>query len=194
MGNTLEQRPFESFQLRRDNILFGLTSRWLHDFAKQGINVFQRNMVVASLASGPTHNVVLEELNENEGSDAEPDFEQLEDLVWANREKAIKRREKRKLWKDMEVFFSNKPVKSSKSKKEGGRRRVPKEVEVVENEEMLIAIHNEILKGKNVLTDSLEARARRVWNIGKQVGLRSKGLEEATVNRLKLQLSEQQAG
>ena len=65
---------------------------------------------------------------------------------------------------------------------------------MVENEEMLIVIHNEILKGKNVLTDSLEARARRVWNIGKQVGLRSKGLEEATVNRLKLQLSEQQAG
>jgi hypothetical protein len=149
--------------------------------------------------SRPTHNVVLEELYENEmesmdqhteGPDTQPGFEQLKDLFWANRENQIKKREKRRSWRDIEELYRGKSMKSSTSKKKGGRRRTPKEVEVLENEESLIAFHNEILKDKHILADSLEVRARRVWSIGKQVGLRSKGLEEAIVNRLKVQLAE----
>ena len=103
----------------------------------------------------------------------------------------MKRSENRKSWRDLEELYSDKSEKVLKAKKKRGRRRTPRDVQVVENEEDLIRARNEILKGRGDQSDSLEARARRVWSIGKLVGLKSKGVEEAAVNRLMIQLSKQ---
>ena len=117
-------------------------------------------------------------------------IESPEEQWWANniknRKKNLKIEEKKRLWKDLEEIYNSKAVKSGKAKKKVGRRREPKEIEVVSNEEEIIASHNEIFRGSPNLGESLEERARRVWNIGKQVGLKCKA-----VQKLKKQLSEQ---
>jgi hypothetical protein len=153
-----------------------------------------------SKEKSPAQGVILEELNEDLDDSVDlgineargvSEFSLLEDQNWSKEEKNMMRKEKRRAWKDLDEIYNIRAGKLTKSKKKRGRRRLPKDIELVVNEEEIIAEHNEILRHNIVQIESLEARPRRVWNIGKQMGLRSKGKEESAIQLLKEKLAEQ---